>query len=164
MSASRRNLLFISVEIEASDARSSDLGGLIAALDDFLNKVCGAERNHGSPIERLAQGDTQMFVARRAGKAVGCAGLQVFDDGFGEVKRMYVLPNFQGKGIGRQLLERVEEAAMASLVKVLRLETTEFLTKAQALYRAKGFVPCKAYGPYIDNPINLYFEKALFLK
>jgi hypothetical protein len=53
---------------------------------------------------------------------------------------------------------------MASLVKVLRLETTEFLTKAQALYRAKGFVPCKAYGPYIDNPINLYFEKALFLK
>lgn len=149
------------VVTEASDARSPDLGELVAALDEFLNRVCGAERNHGSPIERLAQDDTQMFVARCAGKAVGCAGLQVFDDGSAEVKRMYVLPNFQGKGIGRQLLERVEEAARASKVEVLRLETTELLTEAQALYRASGFVPCQAYGPYTKNPINLYFEKFL---
>jgi len=27
--------------------------------------------------------------------------------------------------------------------------------------RAKGFVPCPAYGPYVSNPINLYFERWL---
>ena len=79
------------IEIELADARFPDLINLVTALDDFLNKVCGVERNHGSPIDRLAHDDTQMFIARIAGQAVGCAGLQVFADGTGEVKRMYVV-------------------------------------------------------------------------
>ncbi|MHC2434505.1 GNAT family N-acetyltransferase [Bradyrhizobium sp. USDA 4451] len=149
------------IEIELADARSSDLINLVTALDDFLNKVCGVERNHGSPIDRLAHDDTQMFIARIAGQAVGCAGLQVFEDGTGEVKRMYVVTEVRTTGIGSRLLTRVVEAALTAKLSVLRLETTEFLPDAQRLYRAKGFVPCPAYGPYVSNPINLYFEKWL---
>jgi putative acetyltransferase len=149
------------IEIELADARSPDLIDLVAALDDFLNKVCGVDRNNGSPIERLAHDDTQMFIARSAGHAVGCAGLQVFEDGTGEVKRMYVVTEARRTGIGAQLLAHVVEAASTAKVSVLRLETTEFLPDAQRLYRARGFVPCPAYGPYVSNPINLYFEKRL---
>ncbi len=149
------------IEIELADVRSPDLINLVAALDDFLNKVCGVERNHGSPIERLAHDDTQMFIARIAGQAVGCAGLQLFEDGTGEVKRMYVVTEVRATGIGSRLLTRVVEAASTAKVSVLRLETTEFLPDAQRLYRAKGFVPRSAYGPYVSNPINLYFEKWL---
>jgi putative acetyltransferase len=149
------------IEIELADVRSPDLINLVAALDDFLNKVCGVERNHGSPIERLAHDDTQMFIARIAGHAVGCTGLQLFEDGTGEVKRMYVVTEVRATGIGSRLLTRVVEAASTAKVSVLRLETTEFLPDAQRLYRAKGFVPCSAYGPYVSNPINLYFEKWL---
>jgi len=149
------------IEIELADARSPDLINLVAALDDFLNKVCGVERNHGSPIDRLAHDDTQMFVARIARHAVGCAGLQVFEDGTGEVKRMYVVTEVRQTGIGSRLLTRVIEAASTARLSVLRLETTEFLPDAQRLYRANGFVPCPAYGPYVSNPINLYFEKWL---
>jgi hypothetical protein len=50
---------------------------------------------------------------------------------------------------------------LTAKLSVLRLETTEFLPDAQRLYRAKGFVPCPAYGPYVSNPINLYFERWL---
>jgi putative acetyltransferase len=149
------------IEIELADARSPDLINLVTELDDFLNKVCGVERNHGSPIDRLAHDDTQMFIARIAGQAVGCAGLQVFADGTGEVKRMYVVTEARTTGIGSRLLTRVVEAAMTAKLSVLRLETTEFLPDAQRLYRAKGFVPCPAYGPYVSNPINLYFERWL---
>ncbi len=167
----RRHLLFSlekemrvtahTIEIELADAMSPDLVMLVATLDDFLNRVCGVERNHGAPIDRLAHDDTQMFIARLSGKAVGCAGLQVFEDGTGEVKRMYVVAELRQTGIGSRLLTRVMEAASVASVSVLRLETTEFLPDAQRLYRAKGFVPCPAYGPYISNPINLYFEKWL---
>lgn len=149
------------IEIELADARSPDLINLVAALDDFLNNVCGVERNHGSPIERLAHDDTQMFIARIAGQALGCAGLQVFEDGTGEVKRMYTVTEARRTGIGGRLLTRVVDAASTAKVSVLRLETTEFLPDAQRLYRATGFVPCPAYGPYVSNPINLYFEKWL---
>ena len=106
------------IEIELADARSSDLIDLVAALDDFLNKVCGVERNHGSPIDRLAHDDTQMFIARIAGQAVGCAGLQVFEDGTGEVKRMYVATEVRQTGIGSRLLTRVVEAASTARVSV----------------------------------------------
>jgi putative acetyltransferase len=148
-------------EIELADPGSPDLISLVAALDDFLNKVCGMERNHGSPIERLAYDDTQMFIGRIDGQAVGCAGLQVFEDGTGEVKRMYVVPEARRTGIGGRLLARVVDAASTAKVPVLRLETTEFLPDAQRLYLAAGFAPCSAYGPYVSNPINLYFEKWL---
>jgi putative acetyltransferase len=167
----RRHVLFSSeketrvtvntIEIELANARSPDLISLVAALDDFLNRVCGVERNHGSPIDRLAHDDTQMFIARIGGQAVGCAGLQVFEDGTGEVKRMYVVTEARRTGIGSRLLMRVVEAALTAKLSVLRLETTEFLSDALRLYRAKGFMPCPAYGPYISNPINLYFEKWL---
>ena len=102
-----------------------------------------------------------MFIARIAGQAVGCAGLQVFEDGTGEVKRMYVVTEVRTTGIGSRLLARVVEAALTAKLSVLRLETTEFLPDAQRLYRANGFVPCQAYGPYVANPINLYFERWL---
>jgi hypothetical protein len=92
------------IEIELADARSPDLINLVTALDDFLNKVCGVERNHGSPIDRLAHDDTQMFIARIAGQAVGCAGLQVFADGTGEVNwnRQQAPDARCGSGLDRQ--------------------------------------------------------------
>src|SRR5258708_34222042 len=88
------------IEIELADARSPDLINLVTALDDFLNKVCGGERNHGSPIDRLAHDDTQMFIARIAGQAVGWAGRQVFEDGTGVLQRMYVVTEVRPTGIG----------------------------------------------------------------
>jgi len=51
------------IEIELADARSPDLTNLVTALDDFLNKVCGVERNHGSPIDRLAH-ETRKCLSR----------------------------------------------------------------------------------------------------
>jgi putative acetyltransferase len=77
---------------------------------------------------------------------------------------MFVVAEFRGTDVGSKLLARVIEAGLAAKIEVLRLETTEFLPDAQRLYLAKGFVPCEAYGPYRDNPINLYLEKILLPK
>jgi len=149
------------IVIEVGDPLSDEVTVLVTALDEYLNDRCGPARNHGSPVTRLAERDVTVFVARRSGEAVGCAALQIEFDGSAEVKRMWVSPTHRGLGVGRQLLSRVEAEARRARVQVLRLETSHPLYEAIALYRAGGFHPCSAFGHYIEEPINLYFEKFL---
>src|SRR3954453_13910842 len=42
------------------------------------------------------------------GRAVGCGGIARFDDERGEMKRMDVVPEARGHGLGRRLLEELE--------------------------------------------------------
>src|SRR3954454_2619292 len=42
-------------------------------------------------------------------RAVACGGIARFDAARGEVKRMYVVPEARGRGLGRQLLAALEE-------------------------------------------------------
>jgi len=148
-------------DVQSADPRSEEVAGLVRALDGYLNERCGPLHNHGASVERLAADDIRVFVARRAGRAVGCAALQVEADGCGEVKRMYVDPAARSLGLGRALLVQVEACARAAGVRLLRLETNQKLAEAQALYRSMGFTACAAFGPYVAEPINLYFEKRL---
>lgn len=42
-----------------------------------------------------------------------CGGLQRIVDGTGEIKRMWIDPDWRGLGLGRRLLLRLEEVARA---------------------------------------------------
>jgi ribosomal protein S18 acetylase RimI-like enzyme len=61
--------------------------------------------------------------------------------------------------VGRRLLEAVEEHALASGVRTLRLETNRALPEAIALYRSAGYreVPAFDDEPYADH----WFEKRI---
>ena len=55
------------------------------------------------------------------------------------VRSMAVISGMRGKGIGRALLEQVEEYAAANGFRRLLLTTTPFLSKAITLYASFGF-------------------------
>jgi DNA-binding MarR family transcriptional regulator/GNAT superfamily N-acetyltransferase len=91
---------------------------------------------------------------------IGCVALRL--DGkrrVGEVKRMWVSADARGIGLGRRLLESVEERARRLGVGLLRLETNRVLVEAQTLYRASGYreIPLFDDEPYA----HLAFEKRL---
>jgi ribosomal protein S18 acetylase RimI-like enzyme len=66
------------------------------------------------------------------------------------MKRLYVVPGFRGKGIGRDLvLKLIDEAASAGF-REMRLDTIPKLATALALYRKLGFAEIP---PYYHNPI-----------
>jgi len=97
------------------------------------------------------------IIARLGGQPVGCGALKAKDRKVGEVKRMWVSPAARGLGIGRRILEMLEQHAREFGLTTLRLETNRSLQEAQALYRRCGYVEVAAFNdePYAHH----WFEK-----
>lgn len=76
-----------------------------------------------------------------------------------ELKRMFVLPEYQGKGCGRLLLNYAIDYARAQQYNKIRLDTRKQFSAAQHLYRSSGFQEIEKYN---DNErAELYFELVL---
>jgi len=85
------------------------------------------------------------LIATAHDQPVGCVALRSLANGVGEVKRLYVRPEFQGFGIGRSLVVNLVALARRNRFRTLRLETGDRLTEAQGLYRTLGFQPIDNY-------------------
>lgn len=90
-----------------------------------------------------------MLLVHDGGAFVGCVGLRPLLDGCGEMKRMYLRPAHQGKGLGRMLMEAFLIKARSLGYKTIRLDTIPALGRALGLYRKFGFVEIP---PYRHNP------------
>lgn len=90
----------------------------------------------------------------------GCVALRTKADGICEMKRLYVLPAFQGKGIGKQLATAIVAAGRHMGYKKMVLDTLDRLQPAIQLYEQVGFSRCS---PYYHNPLEgvVFMEKAL---
>lgn len=100
-------------------------------------------------LGRYAPPDGCLLLAFVDGAAAGCAGLRGFRPGDCEMKRMYVRPAYQRRGIARSMAVRIIDVARAAGYQRMFLDTLETMHAAQALYRSLGFVEI---GPYTHNP------------
>ena len=103
---------------------------------------------------------TGSFVLATAGRApVGCGAVIRLDGDRAEIKRMWVSPQARGAGVGRRLLQRLEQAAWAVGAATVLLDTNGVLAEAIALYESSGY---QATGRYNDNPYaERWFTKPL---
>ncbi|MFD7919661.1 GNAT family N-acetyltransferase [Streptomyces sp. NPDC059740] len=101
------------------------------------------------------------LIARIGDDPVGCAGVRLLDDHTAEIKRMYVSGEARGHGIGRRLLEHLEQHAVRCGARRIMLETGRRNTAALALYHRTGYVPCPPYVPGRDHAINRAMTKSL---
>ena len=148
-------------QIAAERADSADAVPLITELEAELAQHYPAESRHGYSVEKLLREGVAFFVARVGGRPAGCGGVQIFGTEYGELKRMYVRPEFRGRGIGRQILNLLAEHASQAGVRLLRLETGIQQSAAIRLYEAYGFRRRSAFPPYRHDPLSLYYEISL---
>lgn len=78
-----------------------------------------------------------------------------------EVKRMYVVPAAQRRGLARRVLAHLEADAAASGAEAMILETGLAQPEAIALYESAGYVRIPSFGHYKDSPSNRCFAKPL---
>ena len=94
--------------------------------------------------------DGRLVLVSLGSDVVGLGCLRKIDDELGEIKRMYVRPQFRGSGFGRKLLEHLfGQATMIGFLR-LRLDGTKFMDVAHSLYNSCGF---KEIDPYPESEI-----------
>ncbi len=151
----------MSIVIAQEPADSPDAQALVVELDSFLTPLYPAESHHGYSVEKLIAQGVAFFVLRVDGAAAACGGVQFFDEGFGEIKRMYVRPAFRGQGLSKVMLAHLEDYTRSQGVDLLRLETGLYQTEAISLYERMGYIRTGPFGPYTDDPLSLLYEKQL---
>jgi putative acetyltransferase len=101
-----------------------------------------------------------LLIAYNVRRAIGCVAIREFEYEIAELKRMFVLPEYQGLGIGRKMLDLIIDIAQQFHFKKLRLDTLPGMIHAQNLYRSYGFLEIPAYR---FNPIEgtVFLEREL---
>jgi putative acetyltransferase len=150
-----------SVTLRTDDPASPEIRKLIEELDAFLIGLYPPESNHLLPIEALRQPNVTFLTAHVSGRLAGCGALVNHDGKYGELKRMFVLPEFRGLQVGRRILEELESRARAFELQLIRLETGIAQHNALALYERAGYQRIGPFGDFYDDPLCVYMEKRL---
>jgi putative acetyltransferase len=140
---------------------SADAAALITELDAVLTPLYPTESRHGLSVERLIAEAVAFYVLRSDGTPAACGGIKLFGTDYGEVKRMYVRPQFRGSGFAKLVLNHLANHARAHGVSLLRLETGIHQKEAIGLYERLGFRRIPPFGPYKPDPVSLCYEKRI---
>ncbi|MFM7176559.1 MAG: citrulline utilization hydrolase CtlX [Bacteroidota bacterium] len=112
----------------------------------------------GSERDEL-EGNSWHFMARNAqGSTIGTARLQWLDENRGQLRYMAVAENYQGKGIGRQLLQKAEKQAATLGMKSIFLQARE---NAVPFYKANGYQILEKTFVLYDEIQHFSMEKQL---
>ena len=130
----------------------------MAELYDDLD-IDGSEMPKAGPGELGPPGGTFLVGVDATGRPVCCGGIKRLEGGACEIKRMYVVPEARAKGVGRGLLEALEDTARTLGYTVARLDTGPRQPKAERMYLRAGYRPI---GNFNANPVASFFgEKQL---
>ncbi len=125
--------------------------GFSLCFQNFDQELLALPGHYAPPDGRLLLADYESQLA-------GCVALHKLDRGVCEMKRLYLRPQFRGKGLGRALAEGIIAEARQIGYQRMRLDTVEPVMKdAVEMYRKLGF---REITPYCSNPIAgaLYME------
>ncbi len=118
------------------------LRGAVLADVPALERLMGPYVETGDLLPRsnydLCRHIKEWVVAEAAGEIVACGSLKIYSQELAELAGLAVLPDWQGAGLGRALLEAlVREARSHGLTEVLAL------TRKPAFFLKLGFAPAE---------------------
>ncbi len=149
------------IEIRRMNPSSEGATELIAELDAYQSSLYPAESNHFDSVDELSKSNVQFLGAFEYDVPLGCGAVKFLEDGYAEIKRMFVRPQARGKQIGRRILAELEAVAGEAGISLIRLETGIHQPEAIALYQKSGYEYVEPFGDYREDPLSVFMEKNL---
>jgi GNAT superfamily N-acetyltransferase len=145
--------------IQRTDSSSNDFKELVKLLDADLRVKDGDDHAFYNQFNKI-DAIKQVIVAYDEAIAVGCGAFKPYSEQAVEIKRMFVLPDFRGRGIAQQILKELEKWAAEMGYRSSVLETGKKQPDAIQLYLKTGYNIIPNYGQYegVENSICMMKE------
>jgi GNAT superfamily N-acetyltransferase len=149
------------LEIKTVSPEDRDLRALIDHLDRELLQLYPAQGIFGVDFSDPKVREMTFCVAYMNGVPAGCGGLRPLEGGAAEIKRMYVEPEYRGRGVASAILRFIEGKAKERGFSLLKLETGPKQPEAIGLYKKSGYAETESYGEYVGCIHSYCMKKRL---
>ena len=143
-----------------TNSTHQDFITLVRQLDVELATIDGDEHSFYAQYNKIDK-INHVIIAYENELAVACGAIKQFSENAMEVKRMYTLASYRGKGIASGVLIKKEKWAAEMNYSHCILETGIRQPDAIRLYEKNGYLPIPNYGQYAGVENSRCFEKKL---
>lgn len=174
------------LSISLSPILGAEADHLLLLSDEYMASLYPVESNHLVSSESLRSGDAVFLGAfisssmlsspttpkqsvktgtlssgGESGLCIACVAARFYrEEGYAEIKRLYVQEAYRGRGLSRALMSAIEAEILAEGIDCARLEMGIYQPEADALYRSIGYDDTPPFGDYLVDPLSQFLEKA----
>ena len=131
-----------------------------AVQQEYVVRYGAPDTTPVQPSE-FAPPDGRFIVGYLDTTAVAMGGVRRIGADTVEIKRMYVVPEFRGRGLSRVVLAHLESLARELGARRVLLETGPQQPEAIRLYETAGYERVDGFGHYRCEPDSVSFGKTL---
>ena len=150
-----RDVMIFQVENDRHEVSLESLLATRSDQPDIQNLIFEVLKEYGLPVDPsgtdqdlfdleasyFSKGGTFEIVRSPQGRLLATWALSRVSESECELRKMYMVKDVRGQGLGRWLLEKAMKAAKDQGYKTMSLETASVLTEAIGLYKSYGFKP-----------------------
>ena len=148
------------LRIVRTNSENSDFIELVKHLDAELAERDGDEHAFYAQFNKIDK-IKFVIVAYDNDKPVSCGAIKQYAPIIAEIKRMYTLPEYRGKGMASRVLNNLEKWAVELSCEKCILETGKRQPEAIRLYEKNGYTLIPNFGQYAGKDNSLCFEKVV---
>lgn len=148
------------ISIVRTNSENSDFIELVARLDKLLADLDGRDHDFYNEFNRLDK-IKHVVLAYDGSIVVSCGAMKEFDTETMEIKRMFTLDEYRGRGFASAVLDELEKWTLELGYSKCVLETGKRLPDAVRLYQKNAYIQIPNYRQYIHVENSICFEKKL---
>lgn len=143
----------MSVVVRRTTGEDPDAVALVASMTAEVRELYGGDdMPPGSVVSSVQMSPPHggFVVLEEDGRPLAGGGVKRLDDRAGEIKRMYVVPEARGRGLGRTLLAALEDLVRDLGYEIARLDTGAKQPRAKLMYERAGYTEIPDYNGNAD--------------
>ncbi|MEN9929667.1 MAG: hypothetical protein RLZZ231_1588 [Bacteroidota bacterium] len=139
---------------------SPDFQQLVVELDAYLRIVDGDDHAFYAQFNTI-DSLQHVIVCYDQDIAIGCGAFKAYNTQTVEIKRIYTLPQYRGRGVAKSIMAALENWANEEHFSLAILETGYLQKEAIALYTKIGYEVTNNFGQYEGVATSVCMQKTI---
>lgn len=142
---------------------SSDVEALLGQSRQYMAEIYPSDSIHQEDSARLLEADVYFIGVYHDAVLMGIGAVKILDPGprYGEIKNLFVDPEYRGRGVSRLIMDALEQHLVARKISICRLETGVSQPESIGLYLSLGYRERTSFGDYKLDPLSIFMQKDL---